>query len=165
METTKNSKMSSTMEAKLKTLEGVEATLIILTPIDHDPILVGSFYIPPINNYFKNLDDALDPIFNLNPKTILVGDFNAKHTSWGCQYSDTRGNRLFNYIVKIVLMSCTTNPYKIRICLSLHHRLCPNQNPNWPQNYSPHPELSLPDHNPIKLHFPRTSKLNSSPQP
>ncbi|GFY62688.1 putative RNA-directed DNA polymerase from transposon X-element [Trichonephila inaurata madagascariensis] len=56
-------------------LTGVEATLIILTPIDHDPILVGSFYIPPINNYFKNLDDALDPIFNLNPKTILVGDF------------------------------------------------------------------------------------------
>ncbi|GFV16615.1 uncharacterized protein TNCV_4418021 [Trichonephila clavipes] len=31
--------------------------------------------------------------------TILVGDFNAKHTSWGCPVSDTRGNRLHRYIM------------------------------------------------------------------
>ncbi|GFU98395.1 probable RNA-directed DNA polymerase from transposon X-element [Trichonephila clavipes] len=72
-------------------LTGVEGTLITITPIDYDPILVGSIYIPPINNYFRNLGAALDTIFNFNSKTILVGDFNAKHTSWGCHCSDTRG--------------------------------------------------------------------------
>ncbi|GFW49344.1 hypothetical protein TNCV_3058531 [Trichonephila clavipes] len=70
------------LEDTLQTLEGVEGTLITITPIDYDPILVGSIYIPPINNYFRNLGAALDTIFNFNNKTILVGDFNAKHTSW-----------------------------------------------------------------------------------
>ncbi|GFV58140.1 probable RNA-directed DNA polymerase from transposon X-element [Trichonephila clavipes] len=63
---------------------GVEATLIMLTPIDHEPILIGSTYIPPAYQNFRNLGVALDPIFNINNITILVGDFNAKHTSWGC---------------------------------------------------------------------------------
>ncbi|GFU13353.1 hypothetical protein TNCV_3843461 [Trichonephila clavipes] len=70
----------------------------MLTPIDHEPILIGSTYIPPVNDYCKNLNAALDPIFNYNNMTILVGDFNAKHTSWGCPVSDTRGNRLHRYI-------------------------------------------------------------------
>ncbi|GFY27892.1 putative RNA-directed DNA polymerase from transposon X-element [Trichonephila clavipes] len=78
---------------------GVEATLIMLTPIDYEPILIGSTFIPPVNDYFKNLNAALDPIFNYNNMTILVGDFNAKHTSWGCPVSDTRGNRLYRYIM------------------------------------------------------------------
>ncbi|GFV08497.1 hypothetical protein TNCV_2937131 [Trichonephila clavipes] len=68
------------LEDTLQTLEGVEGTLITITPIDYDPILVGSIYIPPINNYFRKPGAALDTIFNLNNKTILVGDFNAKHT-------------------------------------------------------------------------------------
>ncbi|GFX78890.1 uncharacterized protein TNCV_3911791 [Trichonephila clavipes] len=76
----------------------VEATLITITPIDYDPILIGSIYIPPINNYFRNLGAALNTIFNFNSKTILVGDFNAKHTSWGCHCMETRGNGLYNYI-------------------------------------------------------------------
>ncbi|GFU67614.1 probable RNA-directed DNA polymerase from transposon X-element [Trichonephila clavipes] len=78
---------------------GVEMTLIMLTPIDHEPILIGSTYIPPVNEYFRNLNAALDPIFNSNNMTILVGDFNAKHTSWGCPVSDTRGNKLYRYIM------------------------------------------------------------------
>ncbi|GFU97599.1 putative RNA-directed DNA polymerase from transposon X-element [Trichonephila clavipes] len=79
-------------------LTGVETTLIMLTPIDPEPILIGSTYIPPINNYFRNLGATLDTIFNLNNMTILEGDFNAKHTSWGCPFSDTRENRLYRYI-------------------------------------------------------------------
>ncbi|GFU99884.1 probable RNA-directed DNA polymerase from transposon X-element [Trichonephila clavipes] len=71
----------------------------MLTPIDHEPILIGSTYIPPANEYFRNLNAALDPIFNSNNMTILVGDFNAKHTSWGCPVSDTRGNKLYRYIM------------------------------------------------------------------
>ncbi|GFY75923.1 hypothetical protein TNIN_83191 [Trichonephila inaurata madagascariensis] len=32
-------------------------------------------------------------------RPFSVGDFNAKHTSFGCQCSNTRGNRLYSYIV------------------------------------------------------------------
>ncbi|GFS61140.1 uncharacterized protein TNCV_4956341 [Trichonephila clavipes] len=63
----------------------------MLTPIDQEHILIGSTYIPPINNYFRNLGAPLDTIFNLDNMTILVGDFNAKHTLWGCPFSDIRG--------------------------------------------------------------------------
>ncbi|GFU63041.1 probable RNA-directed DNA polymerase from transposon X-element [Trichonephila clavipes] len=71
----------------------------MLTPKDHEPILIGSTYIPPINDYFRNLGAALDTIFNITNMTILVGDFNAKHTSWGCPVNDARGNRLYRYVV------------------------------------------------------------------
>ncbi|GFV34943.1 uncharacterized protein TNCV_3482381 [Trichonephila clavipes] len=50
-------------------LKGVEATLITITPIDYDPILIGSIYLPPINDYFRILGAALDTIFNFNSKT------------------------------------------------------------------------------------------------
>ncbi|GFX25770.1 hypothetical protein TNCV_2639141 [Trichonephila clavipes] len=71
----------------------------MVTPKDHEPILIGSTYIPPVNEYVQNLGAALDTIFNFNNMTILVGDFNAKHTSWGCPVSDTRGNRLYRYVI------------------------------------------------------------------
>ncbi|GFV19637.1 probable RNA-directed DNA polymerase from transposon X-element [Trichonephila clavipes] len=142
---------------------GVEGTLITITPIDYDPILVGSIYIPPINNYFRNLGAALDTIFNFNSKTILVGDFNAKHTSWGCHCSDTRGNRLYNYIVNNsidVLAPPTPTRYGINSASIIDYALIKNL--NWPCNISSIPELSS-DHNPIKLHFPRTSKFELPP--
>ncbi|GFU71048.1 RNA-directed DNA polymerase from mobile element jockey [Trichonephila clavipes] len=78
---------------------GVEAMLIMLTPKDHEPILIGSTYIPPVNEYFRNLGAALGTISNFTNMTILVGDFNAKRTSWGCPVSDTRGNRLYRFVV------------------------------------------------------------------
>ncbi|GFV62662.1 probable RNA-directed DNA polymerase from transposon X-element [Trichonephila clavipes] len=144
-------------------LTGVEGTLITITPIDYDPILVGSIYIPPINNYFRNLGAALDTIFNFNNKTILVGDFNAKHTSWGCHCSDTRGNRLYNYIVKNsidVLAPPTPTRFGLNSASIIDYALIKNL--NWPCNISSIPELSS-DHNPIKLHFPRTSKFELPP--
>ncbi|GFS64220.1 probable RNA-directed DNA polymerase from transposon X-element [Trichonephila clavipes] len=146
-----------------KNKNSVEGTLITITPIDYDPILVGSIYIPPINNYFRNLGAALDTIFNFNNKTILVGDFNAKHTSWGCHCSDTRGNRLYNYIVKNsidVLAPPTPTRFGLNSASIIDYALIKNL--NWPCNISSIPELSS-DHNPIKLHFPRTSKFELPP--
>ncbi|GFW56165.1 probable RNA-directed DNA polymerase from transposon X-element [Trichonephila clavipes] len=124
-------------------LTGVEGTLITITPIDYDPILVGSIYIPPINNYFRNLGVALDTIFNFNNKTILVGDFNAKHTSWGCHCSDTRGNRLYNYIVNNsidVLAPPTPTRFGLNSASIIDYALI--KNINWPCNISSIPELS-----------------------
>ncbi|GFU08803.1 probable RNA-directed DNA polymerase from transposon X-element [Trichonephila clavipes] len=152
------------LETKAQTREGVEATLITIPPIDYEPILISSIYIPPINNHFRNLGAALDTIFNFNSKTILVGDFNAKHTSWGCHCNDTRGNRLYNYIVKNsidVLAPPTPTRYGINSASIIDYALIKNL--NWPCTINSIPELSS-DHNPIKLHFPRTSKFELPPQ-
>ncbi|GFT39529.1 uncharacterized protein TNCV_591561 [Trichonephila clavipes] len=68
---------------------GVEATLVALTPSDQEPFLVASIYAPPGPNY-RNLGADLDGIFNIFKSAFLAGDYNAKHTSWGCNYSDPR---------------------------------------------------------------------------
>ncbi|GFW27253.1 probable RNA-directed DNA polymerase from transposon X-element [Trichonephila clavipes] len=64
-------------------LTGVEGTLITITPIDYDPILVGSIYIPPINNYFRNLGAALDTIFNFNNKKLFLWEILMQSTPRG----------------------------------------------------------------------------------
>ncbi|GFU80864.1 probable RNA-directed DNA polymerase from transposon X-element [Trichonephila clavipes] len=142
---------------------GVEMTLIMLTPIDHEPIQIGSTYIPPANEHFRNLNVALDPIFNSNNMTILVGDFNAKHTSWGCPVSDTRGNRLYQYIINNnieVIAPPTPTRFGTASTTIIDYALIKNL--NWPCNIDSIPELSS-DHNPIKLHFPRTAKFEIPP--
>ncbi|GFY03239.1 hypothetical protein TNCV_1171991 [Trichonephila clavipes] len=78
-------------------MKSVAATLVALTPSDQEPFLVASIYVPPGPNY-RNLGADLDGIFNIFKSAFLVGDYNAKHTSWGCNYSDTRGNYLLRYI-------------------------------------------------------------------
>ncbi|GFX76084.1 probable RNA-directed DNA polymerase from transposon X-element [Trichonephila clavipes] len=78
-------------------LKGVEATLVALTPSDQEPFLVASIYAPPNPNY-RNLGADLDGIFKIFKSAFLAGDYNAKHTSWGCNYSDPRGNYLLRYI-------------------------------------------------------------------
>ena len=49
-------------------------------------INVANVYLPPNSNFNK---DNLSPFFQ--PKTVVVGDFNAKSKLWGCVYSDNRG--------------------------------------------------------------------------
>ena len=44
--------------------------------------------------------------------TIIVGDFNANHTSWGGEFNNSRGNQLYNNIIEsfvspVVLPKCT----------------------------------------------------------
>ncbi|GFX14554.1 putative RNA-directed DNA polymerase from transposon X-element [Trichonephila clavipes] len=64
-------------------LTGVEATLVALTPNDQEPFLVASIYIPPNPNY-RNLSADLDTLLKIFNTAIVAGDYNAKHTSWGC---------------------------------------------------------------------------------
>ncbi|GFW96309.1 RNA-directed DNA polymerase from mobile element jockey [Trichonephila clavipes] len=68
---------------------GVEATLVALTPNDQEPFMVASIYIPPNPNY-RNLSADLDTLFKIFNTAIVAGDYNAKHTSWGCGSSDPR---------------------------------------------------------------------------
>ncbi|GFT44251.1 hypothetical protein TNCV_1784401 [Trichonephila clavipes] len=64
-------------------------TLVALTPNDQEPFMVASIYIPPNPNY-RNLSADLDTLFKIFNTAIVAGDYNAKHTSWGCGSSDPR---------------------------------------------------------------------------
>ncbi|GFX09102.1 RNA-directed DNA polymerase from mobile element jockey [Trichonephila clavipes] len=142
---------------------GVEATLLMLTPKDHEPILIGSTYIPPINDYFRNLGAALDTIFNITNMTILVGNSNAKHTSWGCPVNDARGNRLYRYVVNSgidVIAPPTPTRFGTASATIIDYALMKNL--NWPCTIDSISELSS-DHNPIKLNFPRTPSFEIPP--
>ncbi|GFV20505.1 RNA-directed DNA polymerase from mobile element jockey [Trichonephila clavipes] len=95
--------------------------------------------------------------------TILVGDFNAKHTSWVCPVSDTRGNRLHRYIMNNnidVLAPPTPTRFGTASATIIDYALIKNL--NWPCNIDSISELSS-DHNPIKLYFPRTAKFEIPP--
>ncbi|GFT59877.1 hypothetical protein TNCV_982221 [Trichonephila clavipes] len=63
--------------------------LVALTPNDQEPFMVASIYIPPNPNY-RNLSADLDTLFKIFNTAIVAGDYNAKHTSWGCGSSDPR---------------------------------------------------------------------------
>ncbi|GFV60944.1 RNA-directed DNA polymerase from mobile element jockey [Trichonephila clavipes] len=129
-------------------LTGVEATLVALTPSDQEPFLVASIYAPPNPNY-RNLGANLDGIFKIFKSAFLAGDYNAKHTSWGCNYSDPRGNYLLRYITNNnldLIAPPTTTRYGTDSASTLDYALIKNL--IWPCTADSIPELSS-DHNPI----------------
>ncbi|GFT01570.1 probable RNA-directed DNA polymerase from transposon X-element [Trichonephila clavipes] len=143
-------------------LKGVEATLVALTPSDQEPFLVASIYAPPGPNY-RNLGADLDGIFNIFKSAFLAGDYNAKHISWGCNYSDPRGNYLLRYITNNnldLIAPPTPTRYGTDFAFTLDYALIKNL--IWPCTADSIPELSS-DHNPVRFHFPRTSNFAIPP--
>ncbi|GFV61887.1 uncharacterized protein TNCV_4106911 [Trichonephila clavipes] len=98
--------MASSTDCPLfpKLRKGVEATLVALTPTDQEPFLVASIYAPPNPNY-RNLGADLDALFQIFNTAIVAGDYNAKHTSWGCASSDPRDYAL----IKNLNWPCTAD--------------------------------------------------------
>ncbi|GFT85055.1 RNA-directed DNA polymerase from mobile element jockey [Trichonephila clavipes] len=95
--------------------------------------------------------------------TILVGDLNAKHTSWGCPVNDARGNRLYRYVVNSgidVIAPPTPTRFGTASATIIDYALMKNL--NWPCTIDSISELSS-DHNPIKLNFPRTPSFEIPP--
>ena len=52
-------------------------------------ITVCSIYLPPTSKWTKN--DLEDLINQLPPPIVLLGDFNAHSTEWGCSKNDSKG--------------------------------------------------------------------------
>lgn len=69
---------------------------IQLSVIKLDNLTIASIYISPntvlTDNFFDNLFSSLTPPF------IIVGDFNCRHSMWGCSTDNTNGFKLFNSI-------------------------------------------------------------------
>ncbi|GBM88804.1 RNA-directed DNA polymerase from mobile element jockey [Araneus ventricosus] len=71
----------------------IEATLVVLDINKNDPVTLTSIYIPPkADNYLALFD--IENLIQISPNQIICGDFNAKHTAWGCLTNCTRGNVL-----------------------------------------------------------------------
>ncbi|GFT57712.1 putative RNA-directed DNA polymerase from transposon X-element [Trichonephila clavipes] len=77
-------------------LRALEATNIILTPPQHDPISITCVYIPPSSDESLFTIDIEHFIQTAN-NCILFGDFNATHNAWNCNNNTTRGRHLFNF--------------------------------------------------------------------
>ncbi|GFS64144.1 putative RNA-directed DNA polymerase from transposon X-element [Trichonephila clavipes] len=75
----------------------VEATSVTLTPPGSQPIVITSLYISPTYSY-HHIHSDLEAIFSLGDVSIVCGDFNAHHTSWGCKRNDQRGKIIKNLI-------------------------------------------------------------------
>ncbi|GFX35178.1 probable RNA-directed DNA polymerase from transposon X-element [Trichonephila clavipes] len=141
------------------------------TILDHDATLWRNkaFYIllrieivTTSHCIFSVLAD-LDTLFKIFNTAIVAGDYNAKHTSWGCVSSDPRGNYLLRYITnnKLDLIAPPTpTRYGFDSASTLDYALIKNL--NWPCTANSLAELSS-DHNPIRLYFPRTPKFEIPP--
>ncbi|GFT36677.1 RNA-directed DNA polymerase from mobile element jockey [Trichonephila clavipes] len=77
-------------------LQTIEATVVILTPLDHDPISIVSVYVPPKSDEFTFTID-IENLIQTSSNCVLFGDFNAPHTAWNCNSNSSRGTRLLDY--------------------------------------------------------------------
>lgn len=62
------------------------------------PFNIIAVYRPPGKNLTQNKWDKIFDSNKYQGNTIILGDFNAHHTSWNCLHNDTNGNRLLNTI-------------------------------------------------------------------
>ncbi|GFW65535.1 hypothetical protein TNCV_1776791 [Trichonephila clavipes] len=74
----------------------IEATIVILTPFDHDPISIVSVYIPPNSDEYTFTID-IENLIQTSSNCVLFGDFNAPHTAWNCNTNSSRGVRLLDF--------------------------------------------------------------------
>ncbi|GFW98478.1 probable RNA-directed DNA polymerase from transposon X-element [Trichonephila clavipes] len=144
-------------------LNGVEATMVALTPELGEQTLIISLYNPPHLN-INNLNQSIDTLMNQGfPSTIIMGDFNAKHSSWGCDV-DTRRGITFNHHIQRsgyrILAPPTPTRYGHDSASTLD--LAISTNVDWPCTVTSISELSS-DHNPVTFEFTTTTHFFPPP--
>ncbi|GBP83141.1 RNA-directed DNA polymerase from mobile element jockey [Eumeta japonica] len=75
----------------LPTLSNIEATGCRLAMTGHRTLVIVSIYLSPSK---KLLRSDIEALLTLGDAVILFGDFNCKHTDWGCTVSNPGGNKL-----------------------------------------------------------------------
>ncbi|GFW59591.1 RNA-directed DNA polymerase from mobile element jockey [Trichonephila clavipes] len=84
-------------------LQTIEATIVILTPLDHDPISIVSVYVPPKSDEFTFTID-IENLIQTSSNCVLFGDFNAPHTAWNCNSNSSRGTRLLDLLTWLIFI-------------------------------------------------------------
>ncbi|GBP67562.1 RNA-directed DNA polymerase from mobile element jockey [Eumeta japonica] len=75
----------------LPNLSNIEATGCRLAMTGHKSFVIVSIYLSPSK---KLLRSDIEALLALGDAVILFGDFNCKHTNWGCAVSNPGGNKL-----------------------------------------------------------------------
>jgi len=126
------------------------------------PITLCSIYLPPLSNW--NDTDLLNLVTQLPPPVLLLGDFNAHNTLWGCASTDQKGQRIADFLLanNMCLLNSKLPTYihpATGSRSSIDLALC---DPTLFLDYSwnVHDDLCGSDHFPIIL-----NPLNASPTP
>ncbi|GFW38622.1 probable RNA-directed DNA polymerase from transposon X-element [Trichonephila clavipes] len=135
-------------------MQTIEATIVILTPFDHDPISIVSVYIPPNSDEYTFTID-IENLIQTSSNCVLFGDFNAPHTAWNCNTNSSRGKFLLPYTINSLHeLSSDHNPVMLNFTLKLNKDVT---NPravhtNWPlfSNYL-NTKLSLFNYHPNSI--------------
>ncbi|GFU80982.1 RNA-directed DNA polymerase from mobile element jockey [Trichonephila clavipes] len=144
-------------------MQTIEATIVILTPIDHDPISIVSIYIPPRSDDYTFTID-IENLIQTSSNCVLFGDFNAPHTAWNCNTNSSRGVRLLDYVnMTNLYIAYPDSPTRFGINSANTLDIAVIRNFYYPYTINSLPDLSS-DHNPVLLNF--TLKLKKdTPNP
>ncbi|GFW76926.1 probable RNA-directed DNA polymerase from transposon X-element [Trichonephila clavipes] len=138
-------------------LQTIEATVVILTPLDHDPISIVSIYIPPKSDEYTFTID-IENLIQTSSNCVLFGNFNAPHTAWNCKNNSSRGVRLLDFTNLTNLhIAYPDSPTRFGINTSNTLDIALIRNFYYPYTINSLHDLSS-DHNPVLLNF--TLKLN-----
>ena len=73
-----------------------------LDPCPNDTYIhTCSIYLPPMSKWTKN--DLEDLITQLPPPVVLLGDFNAHSTEWGCSKNISKGKMISDLMLQLSL--------------------------------------------------------------
>ncbi|GFY27868.1 probable RNA-directed DNA polymerase from transposon X-element [Trichonephila clavipes] len=144
-------------------MQTIEATIVILTPVDHDPISVVSIYIPPRSDEYTFTID-IENLIQTSSKCVLFGDFNAPHTAWNCNTNSSRGVRLLDFVnMTNLYIAYPDSPTRFGINSANTLDIAVIRNFYYPYTINSLHDLSS-DHNPVLLNF--TLKLKKdTPNP
>ncbi|GFS64172.1 probable RNA-directed DNA polymerase from transposon BS [Trichonephila clavipes] len=130
----------------------VEATSVTLTPPGGDPLAITSLYISPSVSY-QHIHTDVEALFSLGGASIICGDFNAHHTSWGCRRNDNRGNIIRNLIDSTdTQIVAPTTPTRFGHNSASIIDFALTRNIHWLSQVESIAELSS-DHNPLIISF------------
>ncbi|GFX29395.1 probable RNA-directed DNA polymerase from transposon BS [Trichonephila clavipes] len=136
----------------------VEATSVTLTPPGSQPIVITSLYISPSQTTHPIHSD-LETIFSLGDVSIVCGDFNAHHTSWGCKRNDQRGKIIKNLIdTTNTQLIAPTSPTRFGYNSASIIDFALTRNLPWPSQVESIAELSS-DHNPIMINLDTNTRF------
>ncbi|GFW90426.1 RNA-directed DNA polymerase from mobile element jockey [Trichonephila clavipes] len=138
-------------------MQTIEATIVFLTPFDHDPISIVSVYVPPKSDEYTFTID-IENLIQTSSNCVLFGDFNAPHTAWNCNSNSSRGIRLLDYTnLANLYIAYPDTPTRFGLNSANTLDIAIIRNFYYPYTINSLHELSS-DHNPVMLNF--TLKLN-----
>ncbi|GFX45949.1 probable RNA-directed DNA polymerase from transposon X-element [Trichonephila clavipes] len=128
-------------------LQHIEATIVVLTPPNFNPISIASVYVPPKSDErLFTLD--FEHLLQTNSNCVIFGDLNATHNEWNCSVNSTRGKQLKTFTDTLNLtIAYPSSPTRFGHGTSNTLDIAVINNFNFPFTMDSIPELSS-DHNP-----------------